>query len=145
MDFSSDGRLLRSIGNSAELRYWNLADSQEIVLNSGKTPKASKKEVKEASWLSVVKFGWETSQLWRDFEDTDLVNVVSGSESREYVAVGEDDNCVRLYRNPCVSGKNRRFRAHGGNVLNVCWLEGDRRLASVGADRCLVIWKVSEL
>jgi WD40 repeat protein len=53
---------------------------------------------------------------------------------------------VRVYRNPCVKGRFRRFKVHGGNVLNLCWSDDDKYLASVGGiDRCMVVWEVETL
>lgn len=93
----------------------------------------------------MSKFCWETNDLWRDFEDFNYVNAVGLSHDENSIAVGEDGNCLRIYRNPCVSGKNRKFRSHSGNVFNLCWTEDDSRIASVGADRCLVIWRVTKI
>ena len=73
--------------------------------------------------------------------DHEFFNRIALSRSEYYLAVGEDDTCLRLYRVP--ASKHRKFRGHACHVINVCWSKEDEYLASIGGpDRSLLIWKV---
>lgn len=71
-------------------------------MNSPKQPLEDKEKVKLLTWCSLSKFSYETKLLWEEVKDTEFVNVVKQSNNKVYIAVGEDDNCVRIYMNPCI-------------------------------------------
>lgn len=76
-------------------------------------------------------------------KDIFFINKVNRSNDDKYLAVGEDDNFIRIYRNPAISNKFIKIRGHSHHVINVCWSSDNKYLASVGGyDKCLMIWEV---
>ena len=69
LDFSLDGRHLRSAGVEGELRYWDLESMKEIILSSKKVSSTQLLEIKENEWAGVCRFSWQTSSIWKEITD----------------------------------------------------------------------------
>ncbi len=97
----------------------------------------------DTPWSTQGRFGWNTEPLWTEIIDGSFVNGLDLSKDGHFLALGEDDGCVRVYRNPVAAKKCVKFKNHSSHVVKVEWGPGDEKLFSVGGyDKTMMICRV---
>lgn len=133
IDWSEDSAYLRTVSGAYELLYWDSASGKRLTHSV------------DTAWASQGRFGWNTEPLWKEIVDGSFVNCLDRSKDREYLAVGEDDGCVRIYRNPVAYKKCLKFKNHSSHVVKAEWGAEDATLCSVGGyDKTLMIHRVAK-
>ena len=145
--FSSNGRLLASVGKDGAAKLWDVGALREL------------RTLKRNDELDAVAFSPDDGTLVTGGRDgavglwqlnngrearvltghTRRVNAVAFSPDGRTVASGSDDRTIRLW-SPGSSADPRTLSAHRGSVTALAFSPDGRTLASASADRTIRLW-----
>ena len=140
IDFSADGRYLRSSCTAAEVLYWNTATGKQHRFAS---------ELRDTAWAThTVVFGWGVHAVWPPGSLASDIDAVTVSHDEEYCISGDDSGCLTLYKYPVVgdagimAGLGRQYRLHSSHIHSVQFTEDDARVMAASADGVVSQWRV---
>jgi len=138
LDWSIDGKYLRSNCGAYELLFWEIEKMAQD--KNGMT------NTKGVTWeTSTCKISYNALGMFPTSEDFTHVNTVCISNNGQYIICGDDWGLVNIYNNPapkdsgafCVS-----LRGHSEHVMRVIFNKDDSYIFSVGGyDHTLMQWK----
>ena len=138
IDWSEDGKTLRSVCGAYELLYWDIEKLQQVT--SGAT------DFRDTKWAnSSCKLGWDVQGIFPPATDGTHVNGVEKSSDGKLIVTGDDWGFINIYRAPCLKGaKPVSFRGHSSHIMGVQFDKDNKYLYSIGGyDKTLMVWKVS--
>jgi WD40 repeat protein len=109
-------------------------------INGDKVSASSLRDENWASWTR--KFGWPVQGIFQGVDYTD-VNSVCRDPSGNYLAVGYDDQTIRLFRYPCYIPKqiSKQYYGHSSHITKIRF--SPNHLISVGGlDRTIIVWDI---
>ncbi len=136
IDWSQDGRYIRSVCGAYELLFFNAEDCTQDTNGASNTT--------SVLWATNnAKFGWSVEGVFPAGTDGTHINYVDFSNDQTLIATGDDYGLVNLFRNPCRKGhKPVSLRGHSEHVVRVGFSEDDSYLFSIGGyDQTLMQWK----
>lgn len=135
LDWSEDSSYLRTNSGDYELLFWNMPE--------GKQDTHGRTNTKSVQWATKnVMFSWHVNGIFPSGEDGSHINAVTGNESGDLLATGDDWCNVRIFNDPCVEGsQGRAYRAHGEHVTNVRF-SGDKLFSTGGYDQTVMQWRI---
>lgn len=139
IDWSEDGKVMRSVCGAYELLFWNVEQLQQVT--NGAT------EFKDTKWAnSTCKLGWDVQGIFPPATDGTHVNSVEKSEDGKLIVTGDDWGFINIYRAPCLKGaRASSFRGHSSHIMGVQFDQSNHHLFSVGGqDKTLMTWKVTQ-
>ena len=142
MDFSSDGRVLRSTDAVRELLFWEVATGKQIV-NASHT--------RDLEWdTGKCSLGWHVQGVFNGSAGVPIdgdVNAVCRSKNGKLLVAGSSNtvnNAVKLFRYPCISKAVPSL--HGGHtspVLDTTFLACDDQVVTIGgSDSTIFSWSL---
>ncbi|KJE88838.1 hypothetical protein CAOG_00417 [Capsaspora owczarzaki ATCC 30864] len=143
IDWSADGRFLRSTSGDYELLFWEALTGKQVTASV---------DVRDLTWASqTCVLGWDVAGIWPPDSDGTDVNAVSASPDNTLLASGSDDGFVRLFRIPVLEpGRNimapaKEYGArHSAHVTNVRFSRDGKSLVSTGGNDCtIMLWTVA--
>ncbi|BAY28466.1 protein kinase [Nostoc carneum NIES-2107] len=153
LTFSSDGRMLASVGNKT-IKLWEVATGKEIrtlpkpfrwvffwYINSlafSSDGRMLASSIRHTITLWEVATGKEIRTITSDRSTT--VNSVAFSSDGLIVAGGESYHTITLWE--VTTGRKIRTLAHSGSVYSVAFSNDGRMLAS-GGDNTIKLWEVA--
>ncbi|ETW03494.1 hypothetical protein, variant [Aphanomyces invadans] len=139
LDFSRDGKYLQSNCGGYELLFCDTATAKQM-----KSARALRDVVWD-SWTCAL--GWPVQGIWPEFADGTDINSVCVSNSRTFVATGDDSSNVKVFRYPCLT-KGAKWivgQGHCSHVTNVRFTRDDKYIVSTGGnDRATMLWRLSD-
>lgn len=140
LDWSCDGRSLKTHGGEHDLLFWQVDETGKISQNTGGAT-----GLKDERWNTYsTHFGWHVQGIFGGVIDFTHVNRVDRSPQPDGTfAVANDWGLVELFGNPNSEGaKSQKFRGHSEHVTNVKWNKAGNYLFSAGGyDQCIMQWK----
>lgn len=134
LDWSTDSSICVVNSQAYEMKF--------VDMGAGKNAKSSAcADVEFASW--TCKFGFPVQGIWPSADYSD-VNTVCRSQSKKFLATGEDSQKVVLFQYPVVVPKQKRkeYLGHSSHVTRVRFTCDDSYLISCGGnDKSVIIWK----
>jgi microtubule-associated protein-like 1/2 len=129
LDWSIDGKYLRSNCGAHEVLYWAANDSMGFLQD-----KNGRSNTRGVTWATKhTKFGWCVEGIFPVGCDGTHINGVDGSHDGMLVATGDDFGLVNIFRDPCRNGsKPLSLRGHSEHVVRVAFSPDDQYLFSVG-------------
>ena len=137
MDFSHDGRILRTCDGTGDVLYWTVAGGDRGRLEAAGEAGRGVRDCVWATETCVV--GWDKQGLWPSGPgrtSMGLVAAVAVTKAGGTMASGGADGVIRLGRFPAVSGDAQRQEVRGGHasgVAGLAWSSDDAVLWSVGS------------
>ncbi|CAH8433770.1 unnamed protein product [Schistosoma margrebowiei] len=137
IDWSVDGRFLRSVSGDYEILFWTAFDCRQVV---------SPSTLRDLEWASqTCTLGWEVAGIWPSDSDGTDVNACDHSPTADILATGDDYGKVKLFKYPANKPKAefRAYNGHSSHVTNVTFLYDGSRLISIGGkDTAVLQWEV---
>jgi microtubule-associated protein-like 6 len=140
IDFSEDGRYLRSSDTAGEILFWHAATGKQHARGS---------EMRDVLWwTSSVVFGWALQGVWAPGSISSDIDSVAVSHDQYYCVSGGDTGCVTLYQYPVVGnpkviqGLGRQSSLHSSHITGLCFTEDDAHVISSSADGVAAQWRV---
>ncbi|KAF0698173.1 Aste57867_11158 [Aphanomyces stellatus] len=138
-DFSRDSKYLQSNCGGYELLFSDVQTGKQMK---------SAKALKDVVWDTwTCPLGWPVQGIWPEFADGTDINTVCASNSRIFVATGDDSSNVKVFRYPCLTKGAKWIAGHGhcSHVTNVRFTRDDKYIVSTGGnDRTTMLWKLSD-
>ena len=131
-DWSRDGDAIIINTQAAELLFYT------INTNGRCSSASSFRDEKWATWTQ--KFGWPVQGIYQGVDFSDI-NTVCRDPTSKFVAVGYDDQTIRLFKWPCYVPKqvHRTLYGHSSHVTRVRFTP--RYMVSTGGlDRTIIVW-----
>jgi WD40 repeat protein len=148
LDWNEDSTVLVSCSRSYEVLYHSVPECRQITSSS---------MLRDERWRTETSlFGWNVQGIWQLGDDGSAINTCCRSLDKKYLATGGDDQCVRIFKSPCVGNRLGRkdmagpapsidLIGHSSHVTNTRWLVGGQHLVTTGgADTCIFRWKITE-
>ncbi|CAH8432893.1 unnamed protein product [Schistosoma haematobium] len=136
IDWSVDGRFLRSVSGDYEILFWTAFDCRQVV---------SPSTLRDLEWASqTCTLGWEVAGIWPSDSDGTDVNACDHSPTADILATGDDYGKVKLFKYPTNKPKAefRAYNGHSSHVTNVTFLYDGSRLISIGGkDTAVLQWE----
>ncbi|VDP44411.1 unnamed protein product, partial [Schistosoma mattheei] len=99
IDWSVDGRFLRSVSGDYEILFWTAFDCRQVV---------SPSTLRDLEWASqTCTLGWEVAGIWPSDSDGTDVNACDHSPTADILATGDDYGKVKLFKYPTNKPKVR--------------------------------------
>ena len=143
VDFTADGRYLRSCCTAAEVLYWNTATGKQH-------PRAS--DLRDMAWAThSVLFGWGIHAVWPPGSLSSDIDSITVSHDQEYCISGDDHGCLTLYKYPVVGdprvigGLGRQYMLHSSHISEVHFTEDDGLVIAASHDGVVSQWRVQRL
>lgn len=140
LDWSSDGKYIRSICGAYEKLYFNVETKEFDPQGLSNT--------KGMIWATNTnKIGWNVEGIYPSGEDGSHINGVDTSSDGRLIATADDFGLVNIYRNPCLNLKHkaRSYAGHSEHVVRSVFSQDCKRMFTVGGyDKAVVQWKVKE-
>lgn len=148
LDFSEDGKVLRSCDASKELLFWDIESFQRITQPS---------VYRNQRWkTSSCIFGWGLQGIFNRFDGEKMlpadseINCISRSQNgRIVVAAGSNilRSAIKAFNYPALpSATPAQYGGHSSPVLDLAFIEtppGTRLVSAGGNDSCLFLWDVA--
>ena len=96
-----------------------------------------------ATWTK--KFGFPVQGIFQGVDYSDI-NTVCRDPTQQFLAVGYDDQSIRLFKYPCYIPKqvNKQFFGHSSHVTRIKFTS--KYMVSLGGlDRTIIIWDIEGL
>jgi WD40 repeat protein len=146
--FSSDGRILASVGKDGTAKLWDVSAQRELrtlkrsdELNSAAFSPDDKILATGGKDGAVVLWEVSTGREMRVINGhTRRVNAVAFSPDGQTVASGSDDHTIKLWH-PGSGAEVHTLTAHHGGVTALAFSPDGRTLASASADRTIKLWE----
>ena len=93
-----------------------------------------------ASWTQ--KFGFPVQGIFQGVDYSDI-NTVCRDPSQQFLAVGYDDQSIRLFKYPCYIPKQvcKQYFGHSSHVTRIKFTS--RQMVSLGGlDRTIIVWDI---
>jgi WD40 repeat protein len=126
VDFSTDGRHLRSTSGDYELLFWDAATGRQIT---------SATEMRDVKWATTTcALGWSVQGIFPPGADGTDVNSVDRSPDGTLLVSGDDFFRVKLFRHPCPKekAKFKDYKGHAEHVVKVRFSHDGKKVFSVG-------------
>ena len=140
IDFSADGRYLRSSCTAGEILFWHASTGKQ-------QPRGS--DMRDVSWFSSsVVFGWGLQGIWAPGSIASDIDSVTVSHDQYYCVSGSDAGTLTLYRYPVVgntrviAGLGRQSVLHSSHMSAVEFTEDDEHVIAASADGVVSQWRV---
>ncbi|CAH8495818.1 unnamed protein product [Schistosoma rodhaini] len=137
IDWSVDGRFIRSVSGDYEILFWTAFDCRQVV---------SPSTLRDLEWASqTCTIGWEVAGIWPSDSDGTDVNACDRSPTADILATGDDYGKVKLFKYPTNKPKAefRAYNGHSSHVTNVTFLyDGSRLISTGGKDTAVLQWEV---
>ncbi|CAH8431626.1 unnamed protein product [Schistosoma rodhaini] len=137
IDWSVDGRFIRSVSGDYEILFWTAFDCRQVV---------SPSTLRDLEWASqTCTLGWEVAGIWPSDSDGTDVNACDRSPTADILATGDDYGKVKLFKYPTNKPKAefRAYNGHSSHVTNVTFLyDGSRLISTGGKDTAVLQWEV---
>jgi WD40 repeat protein len=119
---------------AAELLFFN------INVQKGNTAASSLRDEKWATWTQ--KLGFPVQGIFQGVDLTD-VNAVCRNPTGKFVAVGYDDQTIRLFKYPCYIPKqvHKTFYGHSSHVTRIRFTP-QYMVSTGGLDRTIIVWEL---
>jgi len=146
--FSSDGRLLASVGKDGAAKLWDVSAQRELrTLKRSDELDAAAFSPDDKTLATGGRDGavviWELS-TGRELRvlngHTRRVNAVAFSPDGRTLASASDDHTIKLW-DPGSGAEARTLTAHQGSVTALAFSPDGRTLASASADRTIKLWE----
>ncbi|KAK3286813.1 hypothetical protein CYMTET_5644 [Cymbomonas tetramitiformis] len=143
MDFSKDGKVLRSNSGDHEVCFWYMPGSTGVV----------GKQLQNASdtfnmmWTSCTcTFAWPVLAIYSFDSDGADINSVHMSPSGHSIATGDDYGKVKLFRCPALGAPPTVYGGHSSRITGVRFNRSGKLLFSTGGDDTAVCkWRVTSV
>lgn len=136
---------------------WDI-NSQIVVLNSQayelkyidvvNTKAISDSDAKDLQYFTwTCKIGWCVQGIFQGVDYSD-VNTVCRSNSKMYMATGDDFGKVNLFKYPVVTKKqvHQEYIGHSSHVTRVRFTGDDQYIVTTGGnDKSVLVWQVGDL
>jgi WD40 repeat protein len=132
VDWSRDSRFISINTQAYELLFYN---------DSGKMITAT--ETADEKWATWTrKIGFQVKGVFQGVDYSD-VNTVCRDPLSKFVAVGYDDQCIRLFTYPCYIEKQvcKVYPGHSSHVTRIKFTS-NYMVSLGGLDRTIIIWNV---
>jgi WD40 repeat protein len=135
VDYSTDGRLLRSNCDRGDLVFWDVKTGMLLSCEG----------MGDVQWRSLTcKFSYETQMLWT-YEDINYNNVCRSNNEKMIVSA---DSCglIKIFPSPCNIERPtyQQAKGHAAEALSVCFTCNDAYVLSTGGlDGCVFQWAVN--
>ncbi|EGR30797.1 hypothetical protein IMG5_123400 [Ichthyophthirius multifiliis] len=136
LDWSKDSNNIVVNSQAYELKFVGVSAKKNIASSSAK-------DIEWATWTS--KLGFPVQGVFQGVDYTD-VNSVVRSGSQKFLASGNDDSKIKLFKYPVVVPKqvHKEYLGHSSHITKVRFTFDDNFLISVGGnDKCTMIWKTT--
>ncbi|VDP65431.1 unnamed protein product [Echinostoma caproni] len=137
IDWSTDGRYLRSVSGDYELLFWTAHDCRQVV---------SPSTLRDLDWASqTCTLGYMVSGIWPENADGTDVNACASDPTFDLLATADDHGKVKLFRCPADKPKTEfhTYSGHSSHVTNVAFLfDGSRLMSAGGKDTAVLQWEV---
>ena len=159
MDFSIDGRILRSDDGNKDTNYWD-AYGGKVIFNSTNNNKRKSKqslqnmnEIKNIQWASkTCPLDENCKGIWTGANSgVDDIRAMDFYPSRTpmnhldgIIAIANDYGKIQLYKSPCLENVIMdAYRGHSVHVTNVKFTSDGKKMLSIGGlDRCIMQWNI---
>lgn len=130
-DWSKNSSVVSINSQAPEIRFFGI---------DGSNPSAS--SLRNESWATwTQKFGFPVQGIFQGSDYSDVNTVCRDPYSNKFLAVGYDDQCIRLFRYPCYIPKqvHKTLYGHSSHVTRVRF--NDKYMISIGGlDRTIIVW-----
>lgn len=141
--FTANSEYVMSCSKDGQLLVWKTSNGQRVP-NVG---------VKDVPWMIpwTCVLGWPVIGIWKPNFDLSDINCVcqscpDGPCGSKVMAVGDDEQNVRLYRFPApnVAAKPLTYEGHAAHVTNVRFSQTNVLLSLGGGDHAMIQWSLSD-
>jgi WD40 repeat protein len=133
IDWSKDSTIISYNTQAAELLFQSAISSSPI----------SAKSVCNEEWATwTQKFGFPVQGIFQGVDFSDI-NTVCRDQTKSFLAVGYDDQTIRLFRYPCYIPKqiHKTYYGHSSHVTRIRF--SPNYLISIGGeDKTIIVWNV---
>ena len=137
IDFSRNGQAIMVNNTSYEILFYDATSSQQK-----KAMTAS--NFKGEEWATLTaRFSWATQGIWPPCSDGSDINTVDRSNSKKYIATGDDFSKVKIFDNPACQEKQiyNSYKGHSSHITGVKWSFDDKYLISTGGlEKSIIQW-----
>ncbi|KAL4483877.1 hypothetical protein ABPG72_006252 [Tetrahymena utriculariae] len=136
VDWSVDSTVCVVNSQAYELKFVSIPAKKNMASSAAK-------DIEFASW--TCKIGFPVQGVFQGVDYTD-VNAVCRSSSGLFLASGNDDSQVKLFKYPVVVEKqvHKGYYGHSSHVTRVRFTIDDSYLISTGGnDKCVMVWKTT--
>jgi microtubule-associated protein-like 1/2 len=137
LDWSEDGKLLRTNDISYELLFYNVETKQQETRASA---------LKDTAWATLsCPLSWEAQGIWPPSADGTDINAVARFGT-DMIASCDDSGKVNLFPFPFPERKEAEIKTgagHASHVTNVGFVGASQIVTTGGRDRTLIQWKIA--
>ncbi|XP_013411002.1 echinoderm microtubule-associated protein-like 2 isoform X2 [Lingula anatina] len=126
LDWSRDSGFLRSVSGDCDTLFWNVNSMQQ------EKPAKSLRDVDWHTHNCIL--GYHVIGAWSNLVEGEDLSCTARSHYRDYLAVGDTEGAVRLYKYPCAAHKPEYYekKHYSSNVTSVGFLFDDSYVISTG-------------
>lgn len=131
IDWSRESDIISFNTQAHELLFANI-NGQSVSASS----------VKDEPWASwTQKFGFPVQGIYQNADYTDI-NTVCRDPSSSFIAVGYDDQIIRLFKYPCYIPKQvcKEYYGHSSHVTRIRFCR-EYMVSLGGEDKTIIVWK----
>eukprot|EP01029_Cantina_marsupialis_P018038 TRINITY_DN409_c1_g1_i1.p1 TRINITY_DN409_c1_g1~~TRINITY_DN409_c1_g1_i1.p1 ORF type:complete len:1625 (+),score=311.08 TRINITY_DN409_c1_g1_i1:1737-6611(+) len=137
LDFSVDGRYLQVGTAGHELLYCECSGGKHIK---------SAASLRDETWHTLTTpMGWSVKEIYNGLFLEQDISCLCRSAKQDLVVFGDKYGCLHLRPFPADvrSSWTKHYDLHD-NVTNSRWMHNNTRLITLGADRCILQWRLVE-
>ena len=159
MDFSIDGRILRSDDGNKDTNYWDAYGGKVIFNSTNNNKRKSKQSLQNMNEIRNIQWASKTCPLdenckgiWTGANSgVDDIRAMDFYPSRTpmnhldgIIAIANDYGKIQLYKSPCLENVIMdAYRGHSVHVTNVKFTSDGKKMLSIGGlDRCIMQWNI---
>lgn len=140
LDWSEDSRYLQSVSGDYDLVYWDTYDMRQ---------ERNARAMRDVTWDSQsCVLGYCVTGAWSLLENEDEdINVVCKSSYEDYLAVGDNQGAIRLFKYPASTHRPDYIekKHYSSHVTNLKFMFDDSYIVSTGGiDAGLMQWSFTE-
>ncbi|KAI3380118.1 hypothetical protein SNEBB_001204 [Seison nebaliae] len=139
LDWSKDSQYIQSNSGDGEHLYFEVPSCQSLTFDE------LSNNNEWHTWTTIL--GSECLGIWNRYKDITHINAADGSYEQHFIATGDDNGYVKLFRFPTTvkGSKYKRYLGHSAHVTNIRFMMDCTHLISVGgADHAIFQWKVQK-
>lgn len=116
-----------------ELKWKNISGKDEWA--------TAHRDTKWASWTQ--KIGWPSQGIFQTVKYSDVHAVCRDPFEKKFMAVGYNDQSIRLFKYPCNTMKqvHKTFYGHSSHVTRIKFTQS-YMVSLGGEDKTIIVWKV---
>lgn len=89
------------------------------------------------------RYSWHTQGIWPPCSDGSDINALDRSNSKKYLATGDDFSKVKLFKYPVCKPKQiyNSYKGHSSHITGVKWSYDDKLVITTGGlEKSIIQW-----